>query len=59
MLLDNAFGNFRDVLGSVTLSPAMGLYLDMRRNDKGGHHSRNPSRTRIMLAKFCNCCPWV
>jgi uncharacterized protein (DUF1800 family) len=35
VLLDNAFGNFRDVLKSVTLSPAMGIYLDMLRNDKG------------------------
>lgn len=35
VLLDNAFGNFRDLLEAVTLSPAMGLYLDMRGNDKG------------------------
>ena len=34
-LLDNAFGNFRDILQAVTLTPAMGLYLDMRRNEKG------------------------
>ncbi len=30
----NAFGNFRQLLEAVTLSPAMGDYLDMRRNDK-------------------------
>ena len=34
MLLDNAFGNFRDLLYSVTLSPVMGRYLDMANNDK-------------------------
>lgn len=30
----NAFGNFRQLLKEVTLSPAMGLYLDMLGNDK-------------------------
>lgn len=35
VLLDNAFGNFRTLLKSVTLSPAMGLYLDMLGNDRG------------------------
>ena len=34
-LLDNAFGNFRALLKSVTLHPIMGLYLDMRGNDVG------------------------
>jgi hypothetical protein len=34
-LLDNAFGNFRNLLEAVTLEPAMGIYLDMRGNDKG------------------------
>ena len=34
-LLDNAFGNFRSLLEAVTLSPAMGIYLDMRANDRG------------------------
>lgn len=33
-LLTHAFGNFRDLLEAVTLTPGMGLYLDMRRNDK-------------------------
>ncbi len=33
-LLTNTFGNFRDLLKSVTLTPAMGVFLDMRRNDK-------------------------
>ncbi len=35
LLLDNAFGNFRDLLNAVTLSPAMGQYLSMLGNDKG------------------------
>jgi len=34
-LLIHAFGNFRATLRAVTLHPAMGLYLDMRGNDKG------------------------
>jgi uncharacterized protein (DUF1800 family) len=42
MLLDGAFGNFRDLLEQVTLHPAMGRYLDMWRNDKP-----NPATGRI------------
>ncbi|MFZ0826477.1 MAG: DUF1800 family protein [Verrucomicrobiia bacterium] len=34
-LLDNAFGNYRSLLKAVTLTPAMGLYLNMQGNDKG------------------------
>ncbi len=34
ILLDNAFGSFRNLLEAVTLSPTMGRYLDMLRNDK-------------------------
>ena len=34
MLADLAFGNFKDVLTRVTLSPAMGNYLDMVNNQK-------------------------
>jgi len=33
-LLDQAFGNFRDILLGITLSPMMGRYLDMVNNDK-------------------------
>ena len=36
MLLDNAFVNYRTLLEQVTLSPAMGDYLDMVNNDKPG-----------------------
>lgn len=34
ILLRNAFGNFRNLLREVTLSPAMGRYLNMANNDK-------------------------
>ncbi|MES2982244.1 MAG: DUF1800 family protein [Verrucomicrobiota bacterium] len=34
MLLENAFGNYRDLLEDVTLSPMMGTYLSMLRNRK-------------------------
>ena len=34
-LLDNAFGNFRSLLEAVTLTPAMGMYLNMQGNAKG------------------------
>lgn len=33
-LAENAFGNFRDILVDTTLTPTMGRYLDMLRNDK-------------------------
>lgn len=33
-LLTHAFGNFREVLEATTLTPTMGRYLDMLRNDK-------------------------
>ncbi len=35
MLLDNAFGNYRNLLEAVTLHPAMGQYLSMRGNAAG------------------------
>ena len=34
MLADNAFGNYRDLLEDVTLSPIMGLYLSMLGNQR-------------------------
>jgi uncharacterized protein (DUF1800 family) len=39
LLLKDAFGNFRQLLEDVTLSPVMGNYLDMVNNDKP-----NPAR---------------
>jgi uncharacterized protein (DUF1800 family) len=34
LLSQNAFANYKDVMKAVTLSPSMGLYLDMVNNDK-------------------------
>ena len=34
LLLEHAFGNYRDLLEAITLSPAMGIYLSMLGNDK-------------------------
>lgn len=34
LLSDRAFGNYFDLMNAVTLSPAMGHYLDMVNNDK-------------------------
>ncbi|MDQ1471698.1 MAG: hypothetical protein QOJ99_3178, partial [Bryobacterales bacterium] len=34
MLLNDAFSNYRKILGDVTLSPGMGQYLDMANNAK-------------------------
>jgi len=54
VLLKHSFGNFRDLLEAVTLSPAMGIYLDMRRNDKGNlslgtHPNENYAREILQL----------
>jgi hypothetical protein len=53
-LLDNAFGNFRDLLKAVTLTPGMGLYLNMQGNDKGSitagtHANENYAREIMQL----------
>jgi len=34
MLLDNAFGNYRDLLMDVTLHPVMGIYLSHLKNER-------------------------
>lgn len=39
LLMQHAFGNYRDIMEAATLNPAMGDYLDMVNNDKP-----NPSR---------------
>ena len=54
VLLKDSFGNFRNLLEDVTLSPAMGDYLDMRRNDKanisnGTHPNENYAREVMQL----------
>ncbi len=53
-LLDRSFENFRDILKSVTLSPAMGVYLDMRGNVAGNiqtglHPNENYAREIMQL----------
>jgi len=53
-LLDNCFGNFRDILKQVTLSSAMGVYLDMRGNAAGDiktglHPNENYAREIMQL----------
>jgi len=53
-LLDYSFDNARNLLEAVTLSPAMGLYLDMRANDKGNlssgtHPNENYAREIMQL----------
>lgn len=54
MLTDNALGNFRTLLEKVTLSPAMGEFLNMFRNDKpnpatGVHADQNYAREVMQL----------
>ncbi len=53
-LLDHGLGNFRDILKQVTLSPAMGVYLDMRGNAAGNiqtglHPNENYAREIMQL----------
>jgi len=38
---DNAFGNYRDIIEAVTLSPAMGRYLNMANNNKASTANNN------------------
>ncbi|HEY3740651.1 MAG TPA: DUF1800 family protein [Bryobacteraceae bacterium] len=42
MLLNDAFVNYRQILGDVTLSPCMGYYLDM-----GNNAAANPSQGTV------------
>lgn len=43
MMLTDAFGNFRQILNDVTLSPAMGYYLDMANNARGNGSTTLPN----------------
>lgn len=43
ILVEEAFGNYRDVLERVTLSPAMGRYLSMLKNRRPGLGKDNTS----------------
>lgn len=53
-LIDSCFGNYRDILKQVTLTPAMGLYLDMLQNSVGSdstgiHPNENYAREIMQL----------
>jgi len=54
MLLANAFGNYREVLRRVTLSPLMGDYLDHVNNDKV-NPNENFSRELLQLFAIGTC----
>ncbi|MBS0320355.1 MAG: DUF1800 family protein, partial [Proteobacteria bacterium] len=43
IFFNNAFGNFKDILQQVSLSPAMGNYLDSVNNDRTDGKSRVPN----------------
>jgi uncharacterized protein (DUF1800 family) len=52
---DNAFGNYRDIIKAVSLSPAMGRYLNMANNNKGNPAkgtSANENYARELLQVF-------
>lgn len=55
MLIDKAFGNYEDILNSVTISPMMGDYLNMANNDKpdaARGYSPNENYARELLQLF-------
>lgn len=53
MLLQDAFGTYANVLRDVTLSPAMGVYLDMVNDDKGSAGtSPNENYARELMQLF-------
>jgi uncharacterized protein (DUF1800 family) len=55
MLRDKAFGNYEDILKSVTISPMMGDYLNMANNDKpnaASGYNPNENYARELLQLF-------
>ncbi len=55
VLRDNAFGNYREIIKTVTLNPAMGAYLNMVNNNKGNAAkgtSANENYARELLQLF-------
>ena len=54
MLLDNAFGNYRQVLKKVALSPVMGDYLNNVNNDKAAPNE-NFARELLQLFSVGTC----
>jgi uncharacterized protein (DUF1800 family) len=53
-LLDNAFGNYRQVLKKVTLSPVMGDFLNNANNDKDAPNE-NYARELLQLFSIGTC----
>ena len=51
LLADNSFGNYRELLYKIALSPAMGSYLSHLRND-GGNSNPNENFAREILQLF-------
>lgn len=49
ILLDNAFGNYRDILKAVTLNPYMGAYLNMADSSK---NAPNENYARELMQLF-------
>jgi uncharacterized protein (DUF1800 family) len=52
---DNAFGNYRNLIRAVTLSPAMGRYLNMANNNKANpanNTSANENYARELMQLF-------
>lgn len=55
MFRDDAFGNYRDLIHDVTLSPSMGRYLNMANNNKGNpakNTSANENYARELMQLF-------
>ena len=54
ILQSDALGNFFDLMTDITLSPSMGLYLDMANNVKGVNGSLpNENYARELMQLFC------
>ncbi len=54
ILQSDALGNFYDLMTDITLSPSMGLYLDMANNVKGVNGSLpNENYARELMQLFC------
>lgn len=49
LLLNKAFGTYKDLLREVTLHPTMGRYLDMVNNFSTGHPNENYAREVMQL----------
>ena len=49
VLEKNAFGNYRDLLRDVSLSPAMGLYLSHRGNKRAEYPNNDPTQPPLRV----------